>query len=179
MKKETKKIAGEITYAILEIIARTPEALIGAFLDHKSLNSRFVGEREYISDKLLHHLWNLKRSGYIETKTIDGSTSVRLTVKGKIKNLEGPSNRKPDGRLRIISYDIPEKYKIKRHRLCRSLRRIGYKKLQKSLWICKYAKAEEIDLILDELGIQKYVAYFVISKSNIEEHIKNLLDDNK
>lgn len=175
MKKATKEKFAEITFTILEIIARTPEALAGAFLDHKSLNRRFGGEREFLSDRLIQHLRNLSRRGYIETKIINGSNSVRLTTKGKIKNLENPKNKKSDGRLRIISYDIPEDFKTKRQQLCRTLRRIGFHQLQKSLWVCRYIKADEIDLVIDELKIRKYVAYFIIAKSNIDDYISRIL----
>lgn len=176
MKKKTKEKLGEITWAILEIIARTPEALAGAFLDHKSLNNNFTGEKEFLSDKLIERLRNLKKSGYIEMEKINGSNSVRLTTKGKIKNLENPDNKDSDGQLRIISFDIPEVDRNKRRQFCQTIRRIGFRRLQKSLWVCRLNKADEIDLVIDELKIRKYVAYFIVKKNNVEVHIKRLLN---
>ncbi|MCX6812570.1 MAG: hypothetical protein NTW79_03035 [Candidatus Berkelbacteria bacterium] len=174
MKKETKQAFGEITWTILAAIARTPEAIIGGFLDQEGLKRQMESGEDFLGDKFIQYLRNLKRTGYIEIKEQNCNLSVRLTVKGKIKNLESPKNLEVDGRLRIISYDIPENYNIKRRQFCRSLKRIGFKQLQKSLWVCQYIKADEIDLIIDELEIREYVAYFIIAKSNIEEHLDNL-----
>lgn len=180
MKKESKeKIKeqiGEITWGILGAIARIPEALVGSFIDHRELNNNFSGGQEFLSDKLIDHLRNLKRRGYVEIKKENnGSYSVRLTTKGKIKNLENPNNKESDGKLRIISYDIPESESTKRQHFYRIIRRIGYRQLQKSLWICQYNKADEIDLVIDELGLRPFVAYFIVYKNNIEKHISQLL----
>lgn len=179
MKKETKeKIienAGEITWTILGIIARIPEALVGSFIDQREISNHFSGSQEFLADRLVDHLRNLKQRGYIEIEKTDARTSVRLTTKGRIKNLENPNNTESDGRFRIISYDIPEYLRFKRQQLCRSIRRIGYRQLQKSLWVCKYNKADEIDFVLDELDVRSYVAYFVIDISNVSDHIKKLL----
>jgi len=178
VKKETKEKLGEITWDILGTIARTPEALAMAFLDNNSLRKNLPSEKEFLSDRLIEYLRNLKKSGYIEIEKINGSSSVRLTTKGKIKNMENPDNNQSDGQLRILSYDIPEAESGKRQHFCRIIRRIGFKQLQKSLWICQFNKADEIDLVIDELQIRKYVAYFIANKSNVDEHIQGLLKNN-
>jgi DNA-binding transcriptional regulator PaaX len=172
--KQKKINFGEITYTILEVIARTPEAIAGAFLDYNALSEHLAQNKEFLSDQLLRHLRNLKRSGYIDIEKNNNLTSVKLTIKGKIKHLENSSDNQKDGKIRIISFDIPETQANKRKQFCRSIRRIGFRKLQKSLWICLFIKADEIDLIIDELGIRQYVAYFVATESNIPEHINKL-----
>ncbi|MCX6810663.1 MAG: hypothetical protein NTY30_02935 [Candidatus Berkelbacteria bacterium] len=168
---------GEITWTLINIIARVPKALLGSFLNSKSLDNNLNGN-EFLADKLIDHLKNLKRSGYIElNKKTDGSYDIKLTTKGKIKDLETSRDDREDGKIRIISYDIPETMASKRRQFCRSIRRIGFKKMQKSLWICKLIKADEIDLIIDELKLRDYIAYFVCSKSNAEPHINKLLSN--
>jgi len=124
-------------------------------------------------------LRNLKRSGYIEIKTTDSFSSVRLTTKGKIKHLENSSDKETDGRLRIISFDIPEDINKTRRQFCRSIKRVGFRRLQKSLWVCPYIKADEIDLIIDELNIKKFVAYFIVEKSNVEKQIEKMFKEKK
>jgi len=175
IKEKIKTEAGEITWTILGVIARIPEALLGSFIDTRMVRDKIPQSHDFLAEKLINHLRNLRRRGYVEIKRINNSYSVHLTVKGKIKNLENPKNTMSDGRARIISYDIPETMAKKRHQFCRSLRRIGYKKLQRSLWVCKYNKADEIDLIIDDLEIRDYVSYFVADKSNIDSHINKIL----
>ena len=167
---------GEITWTLIGIIARIPEAFLGSFINSKSLNKHLRGN-DYISDRLIENLRNLKRSGYIEMNKIhDGSFDIKITTKGKIKDLETSDDKREDGNIRIISYDIPETLANKRRQFCRSIRRIGFKKMQKSLWVCKLTKADEIDLIIKELGLNNYIAYFVASKSNADEYINKLLN---
>jgi len=80
-----------------------------------------------------------------------------------------------DGQWRFLSFDIPEDYKSARLNLTRTLRRIGYKPVQKSLWVCPFCKADEISLIVSELGVAQYVANFTINKTDIEDHLKRII----
>ncbi len=165
---------GKITWTILEIIARTPEGIVSAFLDQKSIYDCFTEKDEFLSDRFMRYLRNLKQRGYIETKKINKTTCIKLTIKGKIKNLEHSPDRTTDGRLRVLSYDIPEKIKYKRQQFCRLIRRIGFKQLQKSLWVCPYIKADQIDIVVEELILRKYIAYFIIDRSNVDDYINRL-----
>lgn len=122
--------------------------------------------------KISDHLGNLQRTGYI--KIDRKSDSIEFTMKGKIKLLENPTNIAIDGKWRMLSWDIPEKFRTKRQQFCRSIRRIGYKQVQKSLWVCPFVRAEEITLIINELGLKKYVAYLRVDKTDIESHLKKL-----
>ncbi|PIZ27612.1 hypothetical protein COY45_01535 [Candidatus Berkelbacteria bacterium CG_4_10_14_0_8_um_filter_42_34] len=102
--------------------------------------------------------------------------SVVLTNKGKIKLLENSDENTTDGKWRMLSWDIPEDYKVKRQLLCRSIKRIGYKKVQKSLWACPFAKADQVNLIIEELKLQKYIAYLRVDRTDIEKHLYRLFE---
>jgi hypothetical protein len=115
---------------------------------------------------------SLQLRGYIR---IDRkSDSVELTTKGRIKLLENSTDRDSDGRWRFLSWDIPENLKTKRNQFRKSIKRIGYKQVQKSLWASPFIVADQIDLIIDDLAISKYVAYIVSEKSNINNFLINL-----
>lgn len=174
-KEKKKKIKfGAITIEIIKAIAGLPEALVGGFLDQKSVYSSLQG-KEYTTDRFIDNLWNLKSSGYIEIKKeINGNRSVCLTTKGKIKYLESDADKSDDGKMRILSFDIPEDLRKIRNQFRCSIKRIGFKQLQQSLWACPYPKADQIDIIINELNIKQYVAYFIIEKSNIDQHIWKL-----
>jgi len=102
--------------------------------------------------------------------------SMELSNKGRIKLLENSTEKVVDGKWRMLSWDIPEKYLAKRRQFCSSIRRIGYKQVQKSLWACPYIRADEISLITEELGLQKYVAYLRVDKTDIEDHLQKLFE---
>ncbi|MCX6810788.1 MAG: hypothetical protein NTY30_03640 [Candidatus Berkelbacteria bacterium] len=119
-----------------------------------------------------NNLKSIERRGYIQ---IDRkNNSIVLTNKGKIKLLENSDEKVIDGKWRMLSWDIPENLSLKRQQLCRSIRKIGYKQVQKSLWACPFVKADQVDLIISELKLQKYVAYLRVDKTDIEAHLLNL-----
>lgn len=123
------------------------------------------------------NLESMERRGYV--KIDRKSDSIELTNKGKIKLIENSDEKIIDGKWRMLSWDIPEKFSTKRRQLCRSIKRIGYKQVQKSLWACPFIKADEVSLIIEEFKLQKYVAYLRVDKTDIENYLKKLFQDKK
>jgi len=77
----------------------------------------------------------------VVTANPDGSYTVSLTDKGMIRarrayfeQLTIPSS-KWDEKWRIVMFDIPEKHKAKRDYLSHHLKRIGFKQLQRSVFV--------------------------------------------
>ncbi|MCX6810768.1 MAG: hypothetical protein NTY30_03505 [Candidatus Berkelbacteria bacterium] len=127
---------------------------------------------EWNNRKFDSNVRSLEHRGFI--KIDRKSDSIELTNKGRIKVIENSSEKIIDGKWRFLSWDIPEKFSVKRQSLCRSVRRIGYKQVQKSLWTCPFAKANQVDLIIKDLGLEKYVAFLLVEKTDIEGHLKQL-----
>lgn len=93
-----------------------------------------------------------------------GGERIKLTKKGlelqKQLRLEQVILKKPaewDGIWRLISYDIPDKYKKTRDWFRWTLIRLGFKNLQESLWVYPYDCKEEIAVIAKNIGIAEYV----------------------
>ncbi|PIZ27831.1 hypothetical protein CO019_00850 [Candidatus Berkelbacteria bacterium CG_4_9_14_0_2_um_filter_42_30] len=122
----------------------------------------------------VNYLNGLIHRGYLETKIEKGQKSVRLTHKGKIRQLEGDKNDKKDGKWRFLSFDIPEQRSGDRDQFRRSIKRIGFKLVQKSLWVCPFVRADQVDLIIDELKIRQYVAYIISDKTDIENYLNRI-----
>src|SRR3989344_1023901 len=74
----------------------------------------------------------------------DGSMSITFTEKGKLRalnsKLDNIKNKSQswDGKWRMVSFDMPEKFKRGRDALRRTLKRIGFRELQKRVFICPY-----------------------------------------
>jgi len=168
---KARKITKDITFFILDLLVNIPGGLVHAFIDPKGLYERIELEGILI-DRFSERVSYLEKQGYIEIN--NKNNSISITRKGKIKHLENSSNNKIDNKWRILSFDIPENISSKRDRFRRSIKRIGYKQVQKSLWACPFIKADEVDLIIDEYDIRNYVAYFIIEKTDIEDHLKKL-----
>ena len=120
-------------------------------------------------------IYDLERIGYV--KIDHKSDSVKFTTKGKIKIIENLPDNSKDGKWRFLSWDIPEEFAPKRQQFCRSIRRIGFRQVQKSLWVCPYVKADQIDYIIDELEIRKFVAYIVAERTDIEKDLDKIFNE--
>lgn len=176
MRKKNREKIINLSLIVLEGLFHIGESTLDAFIDQKSFNKKLHDGYSNSRD-LVDRVRILINRGYIEAKEENGRTSIRLTRKGKIKRLEKSSDQTIDGKWRFISFDIPEDCKILRIALTRSLRRFGFRPVQKSLWVCPFIKAEKVDLVVNELGIKQFVAYLVVEKTDIEDHLKELFDD--
>jgi len=160
----------EITVAILREISKFLDEGVEliTFDDIKRKLDHIPGDPRRVPN----NLWSLERRGYI--KVDRASNSVKLTNKGKIKLVEESGSFEVDGKWRMLSFDIPEDLRNKRNQFRRSIKRIGYKQVQKSLWACPFAKADEIELIIKEMKLEKYTAYLLVEKTDIDSHLKTL-----
>ncbi len=168
-REKLKKVSKDVGIFILEMLINIPGSLAHSFLDPKGFY-QYIELEGYIVDRFSDRLKDLEKRGFIEIN----NNSVSITKKGKIRHLEKSKNNSRDGKWRFLSFDIPEVLRIKRNYFRRSIKRIGYKQVQKSLWACPFVKADEVDLIIDEHNVRNYIAYFVVEKTDIEDHLQKL-----
>lgn len=115
----------------------------------------------------------------------DGSTTLELTENGKkkavtynIENITLPSPEKWDEKWRIVIFDVPEKFKNARDALATSLKKAGFYRLQKSVFVYPHDCQNEIDFIIEFWNVRPF-ARFIIADSidnelEIMEHFKLL-----
>jgi DNA-binding transcriptional regulator PaaX len=175
MKVKNKEKVINLTLAVLDGLLRIGQISKSAFVDQKSFFKTL--HEEYPSQKISDRVSQMLRSGYIEVTEENGSKSIRITRKGEIKRLEKTNDLTTDGKWRFLSFDIPEGRSVARHKLVRSLHRINFKAVQKSLWVTPYVKADEIDFIFEELDIRPYCAYFIVEKTDIDDHLHRLFPE--
>ena len=110
---------------------------------------------------------SLKRQRLIEIYEKGDDEVMEITEKGKKRilkykfddmNLVRP--KKWDGLWRVISFDIPERYKRERSALTRKLKDMEIYPLQKSVFVCPFECRDEIDFVGEVLDVRKYVHYF-------------------
>ena len=112
-------------------------------------------------------LRRLRESGLIDFVSNEDLV-VRLTNKGKEKALWTKMKlieEKWDGRWRIVIWDIPEKRRAVREVLRFQLKQLGFKRLQKSVWISKKNCTDLLREFIKKVGIEEWV--FVIESDNI------------
>ncbi len=110
-------------------------------------------------------LWRLRRAGFVEKK----GKSYFLTKKGKkladyILSRKKVFEKKWDGKLRVVIFDIPERNSKGRDWLRQELYLIGYKKLQESVLIGKWSLPEDLIRDIKKKKIGNFVNYILAEK---------------
>lgn len=142
--KKIKAFSGSIvSYALgsLAVFAESLDAIVFSKKDaYEILNRNFGGSwTRTKSSKVLH---NLRRDGYLEIES-GSAGSIKFTSKGKLKILDQISNNLPlDGRYCFVSFDIPEDLRVRRDSFRRAIKGIGFKQIQRSLWVSNKNAAE-------------------------------------
>lgn len=133
---------------------------------------------------IMHYM---RRQGVITITEKGSHYEIRITEKGRQRlvkldfdNLAIPAPAKWDGRWRIVMFDVPEKQTYGRRALSAKLQEIGFKLMQKSVWVHPFPCLEQIELIKNvypEIG--PYVV--LLETDTIDNHnqliirFKNLL----
>ena len=121
--------------------------------------------------------YELKRQNYIDVSQGD---SIEFTTKAKIKAIDKfiPFDQ-ADHRRRLVSFDIPETKRRERDGFRRAIKNMGFRQVQKSLWVIDKNIGNLVEIAALDFKVEKYVAYFVVEKSNIENHITSILNKKK
>jgi phenylacetic acid degradation operon negative regulatory protein len=118
----------------------------------------------------------LKQQKLIEvTENDDGTFLVTLSDKGvmrstkvRFEQLEIPQ-KQWDKKWRVVTFDIPEQHKTTRDYISRHLRLVGFKQLQKSVFIYPYPVDEFIALLVEMLPeVSPYLTYMLVEE--IDQH---------
>lgn len=174
--KKTKRVIKNLSLGILEILDELfdiADAFIFSANSTKLFHER-LRENKIERGKLARQLSYLKNQGYIEYSRVQNQISVKLTLKGKIKLLENSDDQKTDGKWRMLSFDIPERIRKTRNQFRSAIKRVGFRQVQLSLWACPFIKADQIIKIIEYYKVEKYVAYLIVEKTDIEEHLKKI-----
>ncbi len=107
-------------------------------------------------------LQSMQSRGLIEVEEVDDAVLVSISNRGFVKSLlmraASSTARLPDGNVCMVSYDIPEHAKRARDNFRRALSNIGFRMLQRSVWICDMDIVDVLHEYVEELGLSKYVA---------------------
>ncbi|MBM3250629.1 MAG: hypothetical protein FJZ07_00075 [Candidatus Nealsonbacteria bacterium] len=133
--------------------------------------------------ELKEEIRQLYRSKMIERKeNADGSCSIILTEKGKLKALRYHfeemkiQKQKWDEKWRMVIFDIPEKIKNGRNAFRQKLKDLGFYELQKSAWVYPYDCKNEIDFVIEFFSLRKYVRLAILESIDNGLHLKKIFN---
>ena len=155
--KETDSM--KISYRVLRFLHGVRKASFEEICSH--LKKQIVFKKRSLS-ALLNRL---KTSGLINTQGPNRIAYWKLTDKGRIKLNQLEEEDFCSGNLKnhkasLVTFDVPEKESPKRVWLRHLLIKIGFKQLQRSVWVSRRFLNKHFFKILKTRGILKYVHYF-------------------
>lgn len=114
-------------------------------------------------------VYNLKQNGYIKTLKIKDKSTIMLTPKGlekvfTVKIRLAEKKIRPDKKWQMVLFDIPEEKKRERDLFRKSLRYLGYKNLQKSIWVCNYDVLNETKALIKRYKLEPHVELLLVKK---------------
>lgn len=121
----------------------------------------------------------MKRKGLISYEATDYQHGIKLTKAGKARLQRGdyrsiqvpiPSNW--DKHWRLVFFDIPISENTKRHSLTDKLSQLGFKQLQKSIWVHPFPCRPEVELVAETLLARKYVTFIEITEIDSEQKLR-------
>ncbi len=181
LKKRTRK--ENVQKAILSGIAAV--GLLGvAVLAPNALQAlKFFGiepKNKWQKYNFNQSIKRLKDHSLICFETTNKGTFARLTQKGKDKlrkfKLLGYKLKKPkrwDNKWRMLVFDIKEERKGTRDKIRFILKRIGFLRLQDSVWVYPYDCEDLVTLMKADFKIGRDLLYLIVDTIEGDNKIKN------
>jgi len=134
----------------------------------KEISKRLDSNKALDERAIRRGLYQLKRQKFIEYKILpNNKVKAELTKKGRkrfeiynFEDLKIKPSRNWDKKWRIVIFDIPEKKKGAREALREKLKKLGFFRIQKSVWVYPYECKDEIDFVCEFFNVENYVLYF-------------------
>ena len=167
----TKKVLNHLIEKSKDLLILTAQIAFNPYSLTKGMSLYRDYNRPYFSSNNAH----LKQSKCFNFK----NNKFYLTPKGRIeiiKIIAKDKKRIPkwDGKWRGIIFDIPELNRKNRNFLRKELRWIGFKELQKSVWIFPYDIEKELKILLKlwKMDFGGDIRFLLIDKIEKEKDIR-------
>ena len=137
-------------------------------MDHSSLKRVQISYRE------------LQKREYIREEIKNKNKRIIITSRGKVEILRSKilqkKKEKWDGKWRIVIFDISEKQRRGRNLIRRELKWLGFKELQKSVWIFPYDVELELKDLIDVLTkeLKGDIRFLTVEKMNYDQDFKKI-----
>lgn len=113
----------------------------------------------------------LKRKGYIKIADLQGKKGILITPEGKKKALRTKFilerknlKRRKDGKWVMVIFDIPERKRGYRDMLRGVLGSLGFRMLQKSIWVSPYDVLDKMEDFARTYSLYSYIKIFIIEE---------------
>ena len=147
----------------------------------KGLIEDYLRKKRFEKARFLRDLKRLQVRELVDYReSADGNIKLTLTKAGKqkilaynIDDIKLNTQRRWDGKWRLVMFDIPHYKKKVRDVFRHKLKSLNFYPIQKSVFITPHECEDEIDFISSVFDVRDCVLVFYISKFEGEEKIKN------
>ncbi len=174
MQVEQAVLATIAVAGILSVAALAP----GAARLFKHIDPHWLSKRDP-RRRLRETVSKLKRKGLIEFQEQKGKKVLLLTKKGQQvadsvwrEDFRLKKPRRWDGRWRLVIFDIRENKRGMRDKIRILLSRIGFLRLQNSVWVYPYDCEEVITLLKTDLKVGRAVLYVIADAIEFDKPIR-------
>jgi len=178
MNKKLLKTGEKILGAIFDYLMFSVDGLAKSF-DRREACKIIYGELGFESgskepSKLFYEL---ERRGYIKND-LGNEQSFKFTNKAKLAIIDKVlATQSAESTAMFVSFDIPESLHRGRDLFRRAIKRMGFKQIQKSLWVCNKNVGSFIDLAASEYKVSNYIVYIASNKTNIDDYISKIIKE--
>lgn len=122
----------------------------------------------------------LQKREYIREEIKGENKRIIITSRGRVEILRSKifqkKKEKWDGKWRIVIFDISEKQRRGRNLVRRELKWLGFKELQKSVWIFPYDAELELKDLIEILTkeIEGDIRFLTVEKMNYDQDFKEI-----
>ncbi|MEK9143043.1 MAG: PaaX family transcriptional regulator C-terminal domain-containing protein [Patescibacteria group bacterium] len=154
-----------------------PQSTTGQIGRAKIGADQFLDQINY--DVIKNAFKTAQRRGWIKTRRRNARPEITEEGKRRLASVipQYDEKRLWDGKMHLVTYDIPESRKIDRELLRAYLRRIGCAMLQESVWITPYNPIDLVRSFVDEKELSGTVIVSDMGKDGAvgEEDLRSLL----
>lgn len=131
------------------------------FFKYRRMMQRYVDDRA--QRRRLYGTWySLIRRGYLQRRVFGESEGYILSQKGKMKfyrlRTHKPRGGKlPNGQWLMVFFDVPEEQRKTRDLLRRELCNLGFRSVQKSVWVTRRQVSKQLHELIELLNVRRFV----------------------
>lgn len=123
---------------------------------------------EYIHKKDKYVLSRLEKNGLIEKRKIGNEVVYKITRNGKVAALQliiaRAKHPLPNDQILLVTFDVPEVAKLARRMFRHSLKNMGFKMSQFSVWSTNRDVVNEMKQYIKQLKIDKWVFLYMAKR---------------
>ena len=143
--------------ALVTLLETSSSLYFGSFVDLVGW-----GSKDRDTTHLRNSLNYLERKGYVKKVRQSGKSLYILTLEGeqmarKLQLKLKFSGIKWDGRWRFLMFDIPEDQKQLRDGLRNTIKFLGFKKLQASVWVFPYDIFDDLEKLIPDIRKHQWI----------------------